>query len=79
MPWSKSCRCRLDPSIVRVGKNGVYMVLLPYLPTEGSGDHLHRKVVRQHIHRFMIMDVAREDEPYDSSFLRLDLPISRLV
>jgi hypothetical protein len=79
LPWSKSCWCLFDPSIVRVAKNGMYMMLLPYLSTGGSGAHFHRKAVRQHIHRFLISDVACEDEPYNSGFLRLNAPISCLV
>ena len=74
-----SGRCRLDPSIVRVGKNGVYMTAHPFLAAEDARANFHRKVVRQYIHRFMVIHVVQEDESHDRRFLMLDVAVPLFV
>ena len=78
-PRNKSFWCRLNASIVRVGKNGEYMTTQPFLPTEDARAHLHWKRIRQHVHRFMVIDVVLEDEFNDHRFFIVDVTISRFV
>lgn len=78
-PRNKSFWCRLNASIVRVGKNGEYMTTQPFLPTEDARAHLHWKRIRQHVHRFTFIDVMLEDEFNDRRFFIVDVTISRFV
>ncbi len=55
------------------------MTTQPFLPTEDARAHLHWKRIRQHVHRFMFMDVVLEDESNDRRFFIVDVAISRFV
>jgi hypothetical protein len=51
----------------------------PFVAAEDAGAHFHREVIRQHVHRFMVIDVACEDESNDRRFFMLDVTIPRFV
>ncbi len=78
-PRDKSFGCRLNSSVVRVRENGVYVTPPPFVTAEDAGSHFRWKVVRQHVNRLMVIDVAREDEFNDRRFFLLNLTIPRFV
>jgi hypothetical protein len=79
LPRNKSFWCRLNASTVRVGKNGVYMTTTPFVVAEDARAHFHWEHIRQHVHRLMVIDVAREVESNDFRFFIVDVTISRFV
>ncbi len=78
-PRNKSSRCHLNSSTVRVGQNRMDMTPPPFIVAEDTRAHFHRKVVRHHVHRFMVIGVVLEDESYDRCFVILNVTISRFV
>ena len=57
----------------------MYMTPPPFAAAENARAHFDWKVIRQHVHRCMFIDVVREDEPHDRCFITLDLVISSFV
>ena len=55
------------------------MMTTPFDAAEDARAHFHWEAVRQHVHRFMVINIVRENESNDRRFFILDMAISRFV